>query len=85
MTEPTKPKRISHRRLPDGSCNNKPSDPNYFNNYYHTKGAEMTTCYRCGFACRKNYLSAHTKTKKCLKEIDKKFAALKENLPELDF
>jgi hypothetical protein len=45
----------------------------------------MTTCYRCGVACRKNYLSAHTKTKKCFKEIDKKLAALKETFPELDF
>ena len=86
MTEPPKNiKRISHRRLPDGSYNNKPSDPGYFNNYYHTKGTEMTTCYRCGVACRKNYLSTHIKTKKCFKEIDKKLAALKETFPELDF
>ena len=85
MTEPPKNKRISHRRLPDGSYNNKPSDPKYFNNYYHTKGVELTTCDRCGLACRKNYLSAHTKTQKCLKEMNTRFAALKENLPELDF
>ena len=84
MTEP-KTKRISHRRLPDGSYNNKPSDPEYFNNYYHTKGVELTTCYKCGAACRKNYLSAHTKTKKCFQEMSKKLMTLKDNLPELDF
>ena len=35
MEETKKP--VSKRRLPDGSYNKKPLDPNYFNNYYHSK------------------------------------------------
>ena len=78
-------KRISHRRLQDGSYNNKPSDPEYFNKYYHTKGAELTTCYRCGMACRKNYLSKHVKTDKCTAELDKLMEHFRNGIPELDF
>ena len=85
MTEQPVIKQISHRRLPDGSYDNKPSDPKYFNKYYHNQGAELTTCYKCGVVCRKNYLSAHTKTNKCFKEMNKKLQTLRDNLPELDF
>ena len=86
MTEPPPPvKSMFHRRLPDGSYNNKPSDPNYFKNYFHTAGSELTTCYRCGTTCRKNYLCAHTKTKKCWKEMAKRSEELKSFMPELDF
>ncbi len=84
MTEPPS-KKISYRRLPDGSYNNKPSDPEYFNNYYHTRGAELISCHRCGMACRKNYLSQHLKTKKCINEFEKFAELLKLNIPELDF
>ena len=85
MTEPAAIKRISHRRLPDGSYDNKPSDPKHLNKYYHNQGAELTTCYNCGVVCRKNYLNAHAKTNKCFKEMSKKLQTLRDKLPKLDF
>ena len=81
----TETKKVSTRRREDGTYNNKPTDPDYFNKYYHTKGREMTTCPQCGAGVRKNYLTNHMNLKKCFKEREAFLEKLRELIPELDF
>ena len=83
MEETKKP--VSKRRLPDGSYNKKPLDPNYFNIYYHSKGKEIIKCNRCGKECRKNYLSKHTNTTKCWAEFCNSMKVIYQEMPEFDF
>lgn len=59
--------RAPHRYMEDGTYNNKPLDPEYFNKYYH-KRTEMTPCRKCGVECKKNYLYKHGLTNKCKKK-----------------
>ncbi len=75
----------SKRKLADGTYDNKPSDPDYFNKYYHTKGSTLTTFFGCGCQCRKNYLSKHTKTQKCKNEVIKRLQHLINNNTMRDF
>ena len=74
MEETKKP--VSKRRLPDGSYNKKPLDPNYFNNYYHSKGKEIIKCNRCGKECRKT---------KCWAEFCNSMKVIYQEMPEFDF
>ena len=82
MTENTQ--KISLRKLPDGRYDTRPLDPQYYKNYYHTKGSEMTTCPQCGIECRKNYLSKHKRTNKCAKELDAILDRLANAMSELN-
>ena len=83
--EEAKQQKISRRKLPDGTYDKKPLDPEYFKKYYHSHGLQIITCYRCGAECRKNYLSKHMNTSKRWKELSKFLANVKTVLPELDF
>ena len=58
--------RAPYRYMEDGSYNNKPLDPDYFNKYYH-KRTEIIPCNKCGLECKRNYLYKHGLTNKCKK------------------
>ena len=81
--EEVKQQKISKRRLPDGSYDKKPLDPDYFDKYYHSQGSQIITCHRCGSQCRKNYLSKHMNTSKCWKETGRLLNDIP--MPEFDF
>ena len=69
MAEVLKPIKESKRKLPDGTYNIKPLDPDYFKKYYHKQGSELATCCYCGIECRKNYMFRHRKTSKCERKM----------------
>jgi hypothetical protein len=65
MESEAKPK-VS-RRLPDGTYNSKPTDPDYFTKYYHEKNSLDVMCLSCGAHHNKSNMSRHMKSKKCQK------------------
>ena len=79
----TSDQKTSKRRLPDGSYNKQPLDPEYYKKYYHTRGAELINCIRCGVECRKNYLSKHMRTSKCDIAMNSFLKDLKNTIPNL--
>ena len=83
--EEIKQQKISKRKLPDGTYDKKPLDPEYFKKYYHSHGLQIITCYRCGAECRKKYLSKHTNTTKCWAEFCKSMKVIYQEMPEFDF
>ena len=58
--------RAPERYREDGTYYTGPKDPKaYFNNYYHTKGAEEEECMYCHQTAKKSYMYKHRRTKKC--------------------
>ena len=74
-----KPKKPSARYDEEkGEYNNKPSDPNYFNEYYRNCNPKIE-CPKCGRFTPKLQLFRHVKSMRCQKE-----ASLKLYLCTLD-
>jgi hypothetical protein len=61
-TPPAKSKRIDPIT---GIYNNRPTDPEYYANYYHLKKDIKVECPCCGFLTPKLALSKHMKSKTC--------------------
>ena len=62
-----KPVKIS-RRMPDGSYNNKPLDPEYFKKYWQEKLTIHVECPRCGKFTGKGKMFRHFKSASCIKK-----------------
>ena len=64
--------RAPQRYREDGTYYSGPKDPKtYYNNYYHTKGAEEQECFFCKRMIRKSYMYKHCQTKACVKQMEK--------------
>ncbi len=63
--------------MPDGSCDAKPLDPEYFKNYYH-RSKEPIECEVCGKTLPSGgHMMRHRATNHCmLIELKKHFMAL---------
>ena len=67
--KPKRKVRAPDRYREDGTYYNGPKDPKaYFQNYYHTKGAEETECPHCKTTVKRNYLYKHCLTRACRRE-----------------
>ena len=56
------------RKMPDGTYNNKPIDPEYFKNYYRKHYSCQYTCLICGKELNNiQKIKRHEMTKFCLK------------------
>ena len=49
-----------------GEHNNKPTDTEYFNKYYHAKCRNMVTCKRCHEPVLSSSIPTHITSQKCL-------------------
>ena len=61
-------KRNPERYNEDGGYDNRPTDPNYFNNYYHTH-KETTMCKHCSsvYTCKAGLHKHLLRSAKCQK------------------
>ena len=60
-----KVKKVSNRRKPDGSYDNKPTDPHYFRDYYRNKLSGKCPCDVCGKDVVGVKLKRHQQTNTC--------------------
>ena len=74
--------RAPNRYKPDGTYYKGPNDPNYFNNYYHTKLAHHEECIYCNTSIKKSYMHKHQQTQKC-RAIYENMSMLLLQLPAL--
>ena len=74
ITKQTRIKRAPERYNEDGTYNNKPKDPEYFNNYYHTR-KELTMCTYCdhSFTCKAGLNKHLVRSAKCRKLREAEF------------
>ena len=59
------PQRTTNRLKPDGSYDNKPTDPYYFRDYYRNKLSTKCACEVCGKDIVKIKMHKHQQTNKC--------------------
>ena len=58
-------RRAEWRHNPDGTYNNKPTDPDYFRTYYHLNLSCPTACSLCGRKVAIQKMARHQATKVC--------------------
>ena len=73
-TKQTRIKRAPERYNEDGTYNNKPKDPDYFNNYYHLR-KELTMCEHCkhSYTCLAGLNKHLVRSAKCRKLREAEF------------
>ena len=73
-TKQVRVKRAPERYNEDGTYNNKPTDPDYFNNYYKNH-LELTTCTFCkhSYSCKAGLNKHLARNGKCKKLRDSEF------------